>query len=146
MNPLGEQVLLVTKQYLGPAAQQFLSKELRALECTADTITPWHLAALSERARTSAERFMDSERASEFAARPPRRGARGDDACPNDLRCARRDVSRAPRGGERRSRSHAATTCFLKSILFFWSTTMTRRPVGLSWDCRSTFVAKNKAR
>ena len=69
MNPLGEQVLQVAKQYLGPAAQQFLSKELRALECTADTITPSHLAPLSERARSSAERIMDGERATEFAAR-----------------------------------------------------------------------------
>ena len=69
MNPLGEQILLVAKQYLGPAAQQFLSKELRALDCTADTITPWHLAALSERARISAVRIMDGDRASEFAAR-----------------------------------------------------------------------------
>ena len=69
MNPLGEQVLQVAKQYLGPAAQQFLSKELRALECTADTISPSHLAALSERARVSAERIMDGERATEFAAR-----------------------------------------------------------------------------
>ena len=69
MNPLGEQVLQVAKEYLGPAAQQFISKELRALECTADTITPWHLAPLSLRARASAERIMDSERASEFAAR-----------------------------------------------------------------------------
>ncbi len=69
MNPLGEQVLQVAKQYFGPAAQQFLSKELRALECTADTITPWHLPALSERARVSAERIMDSDRAAEFGAR-----------------------------------------------------------------------------
>ena len=69
MNPLGEQVLQVAKQYLGPAAQQFLSKELRALECTADTITPRHLAALSERAQLSAQRIMDADRAGEFAAR-----------------------------------------------------------------------------
>jgi len=69
MNALGEQVLLVAKQYLGPAAQQFLSKELRALECTADTITPWHLPALSERARLSASRIMDDERATEFGLR-----------------------------------------------------------------------------
>ena len=46
MNPLGEQVLQVAKQYLGPAAQQFLSKELRVLECTADTITAQHLPQL----------------------------------------------------------------------------------------------------
>ena len=69
MNPLGEQVLQVAKQYLGPAAQQFLSKELRALECTADTIAPRHLAALSERAQVSAQRIMDADRAGEFAAR-----------------------------------------------------------------------------
>ena len=69
MNALGEQVLEVAKEYLGPAARQFLSKELRALECSADTITPWHLPALSERARVAASRIMDSERASEFASR-----------------------------------------------------------------------------
>ena len=69
MNQLGEQVLLVAKQYLGPAAQQFLSRELRAIECSADTITPSHLPALSVRARISAERFMDADRAREFAGR-----------------------------------------------------------------------------
>src|SRR5438477_552262 len=69
MNPLGAQVLLVAKEYLGPASQQFLSKELRGLECTADTITPWHLPALSERARAAASRIMDAERADEFGRR-----------------------------------------------------------------------------
>ena len=69
MNPLGEQVLRVAKEYLGPAAQQFLSKELRGLDCTADTITPWHLAALSERAQAAAQRIMDADRAGELAAR-----------------------------------------------------------------------------
>lgn len=75
MNLLGEQVLLVAKEYLGPAAQQFLSKELRALECTADTITPSHLSTLSERARISAGRIMDPERATEFGARVAGLGA-----------------------------------------------------------------------
>ncbi|HEY8829701.1 MAG TPA: hypothetical protein VIM83_03785, partial [Candidatus Limnocylindria bacterium] len=69
MNPLGEQVLLVAKEYLGPASQQFLSKELRGLECTADTITSWHLTALSERARIAASKIMDAERADEFGKR-----------------------------------------------------------------------------
>ena len=69
MNLLGEQVLLVAKQYLGPAAQQFLTKELRALDCTADTITAWHLPALSERARLAAGRIMDADRAGEFGER-----------------------------------------------------------------------------
>ena len=67
MNPLGEQVLQVAKQYLGPAAQQFLSKELRVLQCTADTITPQHLPQLADRAKISALRIMDAERAGEFA-------------------------------------------------------------------------------
>jgi len=69
MNDLAGQVLQVAKEYLGPAAQQFLSKELRALECTADTITAWHLPALSERARVAASRIMDGARASEFGDR-----------------------------------------------------------------------------
>lgn len=69
MNPLGEQVLLVAKQYLGPAAPQFLTKELRALACDADTITEGHLPALSERARLAASRIMDADRAGEFGDR-----------------------------------------------------------------------------
>ena len=66
MNALGENVLVVAKQYLGPAAQQFLSRELRALGCTADTITGAHLAVLADRARVSAARIMDEDRANEF--------------------------------------------------------------------------------
>lgn len=69
MNALGAQVLQVAKQYLGPAAQQFLAKELRALECTADTIDARHLVALSQRARSSAERIMETDRAREFGER-----------------------------------------------------------------------------
>jgi tetratricopeptide (TPR) repeat protein len=69
MNPLGEQVLQIAKEYLGPAAPQFLSKELRALECTADTVTPLHLQALSQRARAGASRIMDAERSDEFGLR-----------------------------------------------------------------------------
>ncbi len=75
MNELAGQVLQVAKEYLGPAAQQFLSKELRALECTADTVTPWHLSALSERARIAAARIMDGARASEFGDRVAGLGA-----------------------------------------------------------------------
>lgn len=68
MNALGAAVLGVAKEYLGPAAQQFLSRELRALDCTADTVTAAHLRPLSERARSAAERIMDADRASELAA------------------------------------------------------------------------------
>jgi len=69
MNPLGEQVLLVAKEYLGPASQQFLSKELRGLECTDDTITPWHLPALSERPRIAESKSLDGEPADAFGVR-----------------------------------------------------------------------------
>lgn len=67
MNALAERVLGVAKEYLGPASQQFLSRELRALGCTADTLTASHVAALSGRARASAVRIMDEARAAEFA-------------------------------------------------------------------------------
>ena len=66
MNALGEQVLGVAKEYLGPAAQQFLSRELRALGCSADNITPEHVATLAVRARVSAARIMDDDRATDF--------------------------------------------------------------------------------
>lgn len=67
MNALAEKVLVVAKEYLGPASQQFLSRELRALGCTADTLTASHVAALADRARASAARIMDQTRADEFA-------------------------------------------------------------------------------
>lgn len=67
MNALAERVLGVAKEYLGPASQQFLSRELRVLGCTADTLTPGHIAALAGRARASALRIMDEARAAEFA-------------------------------------------------------------------------------
>ena len=67
MNALAERVLGVAKEYLGPASQQFLSRELRALGCTADTITSQHVGALAGRARASALRIMDEARAAEFA-------------------------------------------------------------------------------
>jgi tetratricopeptide (TPR) repeat protein len=67
LNALAERVLGVAKEYLGPASQQFLSRELRALGCTADTITPAHVAPLAGRARASALRIMDEARATDFA-------------------------------------------------------------------------------
>lgn len=75
MNALAEQVLGVAKEYLGPASQQFLSRELRALACTADTLTPAHVGALAVRARASALRIMDESRAAEFAERLTTLGA-----------------------------------------------------------------------
>jgi len=67
MNALAERVLGVAKEYLGPASPQFLSRELRALGCTADTITTQHVAALVVRAQASALRIMDEARPAAFA-------------------------------------------------------------------------------
>ena len=106
MNDLAGQVLQVAKQYLGPAAQQFLSKELRALDCTADTITPWHLAALSERARLAAGRIMDEGRASEFGDRVAALGTAA--LAPAAATAARATQTKAKEGGAPRLALDAA--------------------------------------
>lgn len=67
MNALALELLVVAKEYLGPAAPAFLSRELGALGVTANTVEPIHILPLAERARNAASRVMDSKRASEFA-------------------------------------------------------------------------------
>ncbi len=69
MNALAAELLAVAKQYLGPAAPAFLSKELHALGTNANAVDPGAIAALAERARNAAERLMDAPRADEFATR-----------------------------------------------------------------------------
>jgi len=105
VNPLGEQVLRVAKEYLGPASQQFLSKELRGLECTADTITPWHLPALSERARSAASKIMEAERADEFGRRVAGLAVAG-------TRSGPKAAAHAKDGGSPRVDMDAAATLF----------------------------------
>ena len=107
MNPLGEQVLRVAKEYLGPAAQQFLSKELRALDCTADTIAAVHLPALAERSRIAAARIMDERRASEFAQRVSGLGTAATAA-----RAAGSTHARTKDGGPQRVALDAAATLY----------------------------------
>src|SRR5438067_399533 len=67
MNALAVDLLGVAKEYLGPAAPAFLSRELVALGCNANTVESKHILALAERARLSASRVMDTKRAGEFA-------------------------------------------------------------------------------
>jgi len=107
MNPLGEQVLRVAKEYLGPAAQQFLSKELRALDCTADSIAAAHLPALAERSRIAAARIMDEQRASEFALRVSGLGTAA-----TATRAAGTTHARTKDGGPQRVALDAAATLY----------------------------------
>jgi len=65
---LSAAVTAVAKQYVGPAGPAFLSRELKVLGVTAETLTPGHVFMLSQRARHSALRLMEPARADEFAA------------------------------------------------------------------------------
>src|SRR2546423_4844103 len=67
MNALAVELLGVAKEYLGPAAPAFLSREFVALGCNANTVESKHILALAERARLSAVRVMDTRKAGEFA-------------------------------------------------------------------------------
>ena len=67
MNALAIELLGVAKEYLGPAAPAFLSRELQALGVNANTVERSHILPLAERARVAAGRVMDNKRASDFA-------------------------------------------------------------------------------
>ena len=67
MNALALELLGVAKEYLGPAAPAFLSKELHAMGVNANTVERTHILPLAERARVAAARVMDNKKASEFA-------------------------------------------------------------------------------
>lgn len=68
MNAFAQQLLGVAKDYLGPAAQTFLSTELHALGVNANTVGPAQLDGLVERVRKKAARAMGEQRASELAS------------------------------------------------------------------------------
>ena len=68
MNALSERLLGLAREYLGPAAPQFLTRELRGVDCTPDSLTSMHLPTLALRARASAARIMEPDRAEEFGA------------------------------------------------------------------------------
>ncbi len=67
MNALALELLGVAKEYLGPAAPAFLSRELHAMGVNANNVERVHLLPLAERARLAAARVMDNKKASEFA-------------------------------------------------------------------------------
>jgi len=67
VNALAQELLVVAKEYLGPAAPAFLSRELKALGVNANTVETAQMGPLADRARVIASRLMDADRAAEFA-------------------------------------------------------------------------------
>ncbi|HEV8534879.1 MAG TPA: hypothetical protein VGR87_04055 [Candidatus Limnocylindria bacterium] len=76
MNALALELLGVAKEYLGPAAPAFLSRELHALGVNANNVETTHVLPLAERARIAATRVMDNKKAGEFAQALAQRGGR----------------------------------------------------------------------
>jgi hypothetical protein len=68
LNAFAQQLLVVAKGYLGPAAQTFLATEFHALGVNANTVGPAQLDGLVERVRAKAARAMGDQRASELAS------------------------------------------------------------------------------
>jgi tetratricopeptide (TPR) repeat protein len=88
VNALALELLGVAKQYLGPAAPAFLSRELHAMGVNANTIENVHVLPLAERARLAATKVMDTKKAGEFAQALAQRGREAQPRVPNDHRLA----------------------------------------------------------
>ena len=88
MNALALELLGVAKEYLGPAAPAFLSRELHAMGVNANNVERTHILPLAERARLAAARVMDNKRASEFAQALAQQGRTPEAKVPNDHRLA----------------------------------------------------------
>src|SRR5207245_1205465 len=89
VNALALELLGVAKEYLGPAAPAFLSRELHALGVTANTVESTDVLPLAERARQTAAKVMDNKKAAEFAQALAQRGGRlGQPRVANDHRLA----------------------------------------------------------
>ena len=88
MNALALELLGVAKEYLGPAAPAFLSRELHAMGVNANNVERTHVLPLAERARLAAARVMDNKRASEFAQALAKQGRPAEAKAPNDHRLA----------------------------------------------------------
>lgn len=88
MNALAMGLLGVAKEYLGPAAPAFLSRELHALGVNANNVERIHILQLAERARHAAGRVMDNKKASEFAQALAQQGRTAEVKVPNDHRLA----------------------------------------------------------
>lgn len=88
MNALALELLGVAKEYLGPAAPAFLSRELHAMGVNANTVERTHILTLAERARTAASKVMDNKKAGEFAQALAQRGRPIETKVANDHRLA----------------------------------------------------------
>ena len=88
MNALALELLGVAKEYLGPAAPAFLSRELHAMGVNANNVERAHILPLAERARLAAARVMDNKKAGEFAQALAQQGRPAEAKVPNDHRLA----------------------------------------------------------
>jgi len=88
VNALAMELLGVAKEYLGPAAPAFLSRELHALGVNANNVERIHILQLAERARLAAGKVMDNKKASEFAQALAQQGRTAEVKVPNDHRLA----------------------------------------------------------
>jgi len=88
VNALALGLLGVAKEYLGPAAPAFLSRELHAMGVNANNVERIHILALSERARLAAAKVMDNKKASEFAQALAQQGRPVETKVVNDHRLA----------------------------------------------------------
>jgi tetratricopeptide (TPR) repeat protein len=102
VNALALELLGVAKEYLGPAAPAFLSRELHALGVTANTVEATHVLPLAERARSAASMVMDNKKAGEFAQALAKRGGR---------------LSQPRVAGDHRLASEAAASLFVSGHL-----------------------------
>jgi len=78
----------VAKEYLGPAAPAFLSRELHAMGVNANTVERTHILPLAERARLAAAKVMDNKKATEFAQALAQQGRPVETKVANDHRLA----------------------------------------------------------
>jgi hypothetical protein len=88
VNALALELLGVAKEYLGPAAPAFLSRELHAMGVNANNVDRTHILSLAERARVAASRVMDNKKAGEFAQALAQQGRTPEVRVPNDHRLA----------------------------------------------------------
>ncbi len=88
MNALALGLLGVAKEYLGPAAPAFLSRELHAMGVNANTVERTHILPLAERARLAAAKVMDNKKATEFAQALAQQGRPVETKVANDHRLA----------------------------------------------------------
>jgi hypothetical protein len=88
VNALALELLGVAKEYLGPAAPAFLSRELHAMGVNANNVERTHVLPLAERARLAAARVMDNKKATEFAQALAKQGRTAEAKVPNDHRLA----------------------------------------------------------